>query len=71
MNQLLMVKQEMVGVHPLHPTYPLLPGDVLTLHSDGTYTKHTGLGICGFELTARQVAALEPVEGEIVLTEGM
>ena len=67
MSDLLMVKTEMVGVHPIHTEYPLLPGDVLTLAEDGTYTKHTGLGICGFELTPEQAATLEPTTGRIVI----
>lgn len=64
---LLKVTQKMVGVHPIHQDYPLLPGDVLMRRPDGTYGKLTGLGIEGFTLTAEQAAALEPTEGTIVI----
>jgi hypothetical protein len=67
MNDLLRVTERMVGVHPIHTEYPLLPGDVLTLDKDGTYTKHTGLCVAGFTLSAEQSASLEPVEGTIVM----
>jgi hypothetical protein len=64
---LLKVTEEMVGVHPIHPEYPLLPGDVLTLDPDGTYTKHTGLCVLGFTLSPEQVATLKPIEGTIAI----
>jgi hypothetical protein len=66
-DALLMVTEEMVGVHPIHMEYPLLPGDVLTLDPDGTYHKHTGLGIVGFTLSPEQVATLKPTEGTVVI----
>jgi hypothetical protein len=62
-----MVTERMVGVHPIHTEYPLLPGDVLTRTPDGTYCKHTGLGIQGFTLSPEQAAKLKPTEGTIVL----
>jgi hypothetical protein len=67
MNDLLLVTEKMVGVHPIHTDYPLLPGDVLTRDSDGTYVKHTGIGIFGFELTPEQEATLTPTHGQIVM----
>lgn len=69
-KQLLRVTEGIEGCHPQHPNYPLLPGDVLTLERDGTYMKHTGLGMFGFVLTAEQAARLEPVEGHIVIGGG-
>lgn len=66
-EQLLRVTKRMVGVHPIHTEYPLLPGDVLTREPDGTYMKHTGIGITGFTLTSEQAARLDPVEGQIVM----
>lgn len=70
-SRLLQVTQEMIGVHPMHPDYPLLPGDVLMRRPDGTYGKLTGLGIEGFTLTDEQQATLEPTEGEIVFGGGL
>jgi hypothetical protein len=64
---LLGVTERMVGVHSIHTDYPLLPGDVMRLDSDGTYTKLTGIAIFGFELSADQAATLTPVEGTIVM----
>lgn len=69
--QMLKVTQEMVGVHPLHTDYPLLPGDVLVRRPDGTFGKLTGLGIEGFTLTPEQAATLEPTEGTIVIGGGL
>jgi hypothetical protein len=66
-SQMLKVTQEITGAHRLHPTYPLLPGDVLIQREDGTYGKLTGLGIEGFMLTPEQAATLEPTEGAIVI----
>lgn len=65
---LLRVPYQINGAHPLHPNYPLLPGDVLTRDPDGTYTKHTGIGMFGFVLSPEDVTALEPVGGQIVMT---
>jgi hypothetical protein len=63
MSDLLQVTISMVGVHPAEHLrdYPLLPGDVLTLAEDGTYTKHTGLCVVGFTLSDEQAATLQPV----------
>lgn len=62
---LMVVEDEIVGCHPMHPKYPLLRGDCLTKHEDGTFTKHTGLGMMGFTLTPEQESALVPTAGEI------
>jgi len=69
MSRLLQVTRVIERANPVHPDYPLLPGDVLTHDpSDGTYTKHApGLAVCGFVLTAQDLAALVPVEGRVVL----
>lgn len=48
---------------PIHHDYPLLPGDILGRDHTGTFTKVApGLGICGFRLTASQIARLEPLD---------
>lgn len=45
-------RRELKGVHPLHPEYPLLPGDVLNRRDNGTWGKFgPGLGIEGFVLS--------------------
>lgn len=67
MSDLLKVTERMVGVHPIHTEYPLLPGDVRTLDPDGTYRKHTGVGIWGFTLSPEQASTLTPIEGTIVM----
>lgn len=67
MNGWFKVTQEINGAHPLHTDYPLLPGDVLTKVTSqdaepellGTWTKHTGICIVGFQLTPEQEATLE------------
>jgi hypothetical protein len=62
-----MVTEKLEGCHSIHTEYPLLPGDVLTRDEDGTYRKHTGVGIWGFELTPDQESTLKPVAGQIVM----
>lgn len=65
---MLEVTREMVGTNPIHPDYPLLPGDVLVREDDGTYMKVApGLGIGGFILDPTQVATLKPTTGHIVI----
>lgn len=55
----LRVTEQIDGAHPLHTTYPLLPGDLLVKRGDGTFYKFgPGLGIEGFVLTTEQEAAL-------------
>lgn len=68
---LLMVTEPIRGAHPLHPDYPLYPGDVLTKAPDGRYQKHTGLGMWGFVLTPDQELTLKQVEGQIVMDGGI
>jgi hypothetical protein len=61
----LRVTVQIDGAHPMHTTYPLLPGDVLNKRLDGTFGKFgPGLGIEGFCLTPEQEASLEPVEDQ-------
>lgn len=70
MTALLKVAETIRGAHPAKHLrdYPLLPGDVLTKDADGTYTKQApGLGVVGFVLTPEQAAALEEVDGTIVI----
>lgn len=56
-------KKKLVGVHPKHPEYPLLPGDSLYKRADGTWGKiGPGLGIEGFVLNEDD---LEPWTREI------
>ena len=51
---------ELNGKHPLHPDYPLLPGDLLVNDPRDGWTKVApGLGIFGFILTEDDVATLE------------
>lgn len=51
--------------HPLHPHYPLLPGDLLVRDFDGTWAKEApGLAVVGFVLSDEQVATLEHVQFE-------
>lgn len=57
------VQEKTISPHVLHPTYPLLPGDILVEQEDGTFTKTApGLGLGGFVLTDEQRAALKPLE---------
>lgn len=52
--------QSLEGKHPIHADYPLLPGDILTRSSDGTFAKHApGIGVFGFVLTEQDIATLE------------
>jgi hypothetical protein len=56
----LLVTVEIEGAHPRHPTYSLLPGDLILQRPDGTFGKFSGLGIEGFRLTPEQRATLRP-----------
>jgi hypothetical protein len=48
---------ERLVAHPLHPQYPLLPGDVIVQDPDGSWTKHApGLAMAGLELSDVWVA---------------
>lgn len=43
---------EMNGRNTFHPTYPLLPGDIILPDYGGTYMKHApGIAIGGFRLS--------------------
>lgn len=63
MNDGFRVTETIDGAHPLHPKYPLLPGDLLVRDAGGTWAKEApGLAVIGFELTPEQEAALQPVQ---------
>ena len=54
--QVMMVTEEMVGRHPRHVDYPLLPGDSIQLYTDGTWAKVSpGMLVGGFELSEEDV----------------
>jgi hypothetical protein len=71
LDKCFLVTEEMVGVHPKHPDYPLLPGDVLTQDANGTWQKHTGLGMFGFVLSEAQTATLQPRVNAVLGVGGM
>jgi hypothetical protein len=57
------VQERIDGAHPIHISYPLLPGDLLFRAEDGTWTKECpGLAVTGFVLTDEQVSNLNPRE---------
>lgn len=58
-GRLYLVTQLLEGCHRIHDDYPLVPGDALAPSTDGTWTKLTGLSMCGFILTEAQQATLE------------
>ena len=56
-----LVTEAIIGAHPKHPQYPLLPGDLLIKRADGTFGKFgPGLGIEGFVLSEEQQVTLKP-----------
>lgn len=56
------VTKRIAGANPLHPDYPLLPGDLLSPNGDGTFFKEApGLGVDGFVLSDLDRASLAPV----------
>lgn len=56
------VKAEIRGAQPMHPEYPLLPGDLLVRTPDGTFMKEApGLAVGGFTLSPEQESDLEIV----------
>ena len=56
------VVREIAGANRTHPTYPLLPGDLLVQQADGSWMKEApGLAVGGFVLTPEEVADLQPV----------
>jgi len=65
----LLVTVPIAGAHAKHPTYELLPGDLMLKRDDGTFGKFNGLGIEGFVLTPEQEATLEP-SGEVAFRMG-
>lgn len=61
-TQALMVTEEIVGAHPLHVNYPLLPEDIVSREVDGTWMKHApGMAVGGFVLSPEQVQSLKVV----------
>lgn len=62
MNEGYVVSEQIDGANPLHPKYPLLPGDLL-VRDGATWMKDApGLAVGGFVLTEEQVATLRRVE---------
>lgn len=57
------VTQTIEEAHPLHPTYPLLQGDLLVRDSDGTFAKVCpGLHVSGFVLKQLDLFNIHPVK---------
>lgn len=62
MREGFLVTETIEGTHPKHPEYPLLKGDLLVEHEDGSFGKEApGLCVVGFVLTEEQKATLKPV----------
>lgn len=54
--------ETIVGAHALHPSYPILPRDVL-VERDGQFNKIApGIALMGFRLTDEQRQTLKPIQ---------
>lgn len=57
------VTVELDGRNAIHPTYPLLPGDIILREPDGRWMKHApGIAVGGFLLSAEDEATLEAAD---------
>lgn len=69
MREMYLVQEEIKGAHPMHTTYPLLNGDLLSRDEEGTFTKECpGITVMGFVLTDEQQKTLKQVR---VWTDGL